>query len=64
MNNLAITWNGQGQSAKALKLMEECVRLRTRMLGATHPDTISSSEVLLDWKTGGLDIEDLLTPKC
>jgi hypothetical protein len=32
--------------AKAGKLMEECVQLRTRVLGVNHPHTIASSTSL------------------
>ena len=39
MYNLACTWKHQGRDIEAIKLMEECVHLRIRILGANHPDT-------------------------
>ena len=51
MNNLAFTWERQGRVAEALKLMEECVLLRARVLGTDHPDTISSFAALIGWQT-------------
>ena len=55
MNNLAFTWERQGRDTEALKLMEECVRLRTRVLGIDHPDTTSSFATLIRWQTEKLD---------
>ena len=59
MNNLAFTWKGQGRVAEAIKLMEECVQLRTLVLGADHPHTLSSSTVLIEWETERLEIDAL-----
>ena len=50
MNNLAFTWKGYGRHAEALKLMEECVLLRTRILGANQSHTLSSLTTLLGWQ--------------
>jgi hypothetical protein len=56
MANLAYTWKGQGRDKDALKLMEECAKLRTRIIGTKHPDTLSSCMTLLEWQTEGLEI--------
>jgi hypothetical protein len=50
MNNLALTWKGQGRGAEAMKLMEKCVQLRTLVIGADHPHTLSSSAALIGWQ--------------
>jgi Tetratricopeptide repeat len=50
MNNLAFTWKGLGRNKEALELMEECVALRTRIIGTNHPYTLSSSTVFLGWQ--------------
>jgi hypothetical protein len=42
MNNLAFTWEGHGRDTEALKLIKECVILQTRILGTSHPRTLSS----------------------
>jgi hypothetical protein len=60
MNNLAFTWKGQGQDGKALKLMGECVALRSRTIGTNHPHTVSSRIVLLGWQTEKLEISGLI----
>jgi len=49
MNNLAFTWKWQGRVAEAIKLMEECVQLRTLVLGGGHSDTLSSFTALIGW---------------
>ena len=49
--NLAFTWKEYGRGKEALKLMEECVILRTRIIGTNHPDTLSSRATLLGWQT-------------
>jgi hypothetical protein len=38
--------------------MEECVQLRTRILGATHPDTLYSSMKLLEWQEENPEISN------
>jgi hypothetical protein len=37
MNNLSYTWKAMGKRADALKLMDECLQLRKRVLGVNHP---------------------------
>ena len=37
-------------------LIEECVQLQTRNLGANHPHTVSSCAALLKWQTGEIEI--------
>jgi hypothetical protein len=53
MNNLAHTWKTQGKYAEALALMEECVQIRSRVLGINHPKTHSSLASWNSWKTLG-----------
>ncbi|KAH7364017.1 hypothetical protein BKA65DRAFT_490213 [Rhexocercosporidium sp. MPI-PUGE-AT-0058] len=50
MNNLAFTWKGNGKEVEAVRLMEDCVRARKRVLGLNHPDSISSCIALDAWK--------------
>ena len=50
MNNLAFTWKAQSQDTKAVHLIQECIRLRSRILGVDHSDTLSSSAVLANWQ--------------
>jgi Tetratricopeptide repeat len=59
MNNLAFTWKEQGRHAEALKLIEECVHLRSQFLGVNHYLTLSSSAALAEWKMEELDIVTL-----
>jgi hypothetical protein len=60
MNNLAFTWKILGQAKEALKLMEQCVALRSRIIGTEHPDTLSSCAALLTWQKEELEIDALL----
>ena len=55
MNNLAFTLERQGRNAEAISLMGRCVQLRKQLLGAGHPDTKDSLEVLHGWKDRGLE---------
>jgi hypothetical protein len=50
MANLAHTWRDQGKSVEAIRLMDECVQLRMRILGSGHPHTRSPSETLRGWR--------------
>jgi Tetratricopeptide repeat len=50
MNNLACTWKRQGRDTDSFKLMEQCIQLRVRILGAEHPYTLSSAAALMWWK--------------
>jgi len=47
MNNLAFVLKGRGQDAEAIKIIGKCVRLRTLVLGADHPHTLSSSNAII-----------------
>jgi hypothetical protein len=49
MNNIAFTWKGQGRDEEAVRLMGDCVQLRTNVLGAGHPFTLSSKAALDIW---------------
>jgi hypothetical protein len=70
MNNLAPTWKGAGKGNEAIRLMEECVQLRKRVLGFNHPDTLSSCRALATWKaeqddsnpSGGVEVRILKEP--
>jgi hypothetical protein len=55
MNNLAFTWKEQGQQAEALRLMEECVCLRSQTFGVNYYLPLSSSKALSEWKMEELD---------
>ena len=57
MGNLAFTWKKQGRVAEAIELMKKCVQLQTQILGAGHPDTLSSSEDLIEWETENLMVD-------
>lgn len=39
-------YESQGVNTKALQLKEECLDLRTRVLGRAHPDTLASVDSL------------------
>ena len=39
--------------------MEECVHLQARMLGISHPHTLSSCTTLIGWQTKKLEIDAL-----
>ena len=56
MSNLAFTWKGQKRVAQAIDLMDRCAQLRTKVLCAEHPYTLSSSEALMRWKTESLKL--------
>ncbi|PVH73200.1 hypothetical protein DL98DRAFT_431749 [Cadophora sp. DSE1049] len=56
MNNLAFTWKGNGKDIEAVRLMEDCVRVRKRLLGLNHPHSISSCTALDAWKAEQEDV--------
>ncbi|EDN92191.1 hypothetical protein SS1G_08054 [Sclerotinia sclerotiorum 1980 UF-70] len=63
--HLALIWKGLGRDKEALKLMEECVLLLTRIIGTNHPNTLSSRVILLEWQTNELEIDpeiDVVAP--
>jgi hypothetical protein len=64
MGNLAFTWKGQSRDLEAVSLMKECVELRQRVLGANHPDFISSSSVLARWEAEQVDVVTTATGRC
>jgi hypothetical protein len=49
MKNLAFTMKEQGRKLEAIKLMAECVQLRSRVLGTGHPQALSSAAALAEW---------------
>ena len=61
MNNLAFTVKGQGRDAEAIDLMSKCVQSRERVLGVSHPYTLSSSDALTSWRLEAVSIGDVLT---
>jgi hypothetical protein len=50
MVNLAFTWKEQGRDEEAIRLMEDCVSSRTRVLGVHHHLTVASTEALARWR--------------
>lgn len=56
MNNLAFTWKGQGRDQEALKLMDECVALRSRIISTNQPHTLSPRTILVSWQAEALYI--------
>ena len=58
MNNLALSWKGLGRVAEAIELMEECVQLKTLVLGSDHLNTLPSSTALIRWKIKTLQVVD------
>jgi hypothetical protein len=56
MANLAFTWKGNGKETEAVRLMEDCVRFRKRVLGLDHPYSISSCRALDTWKAEQEDV--------
>jgi hypothetical protein len=60
MNNLAFTFKGQGRDDDAVRLMNECVGLRTQVLGSDHPYTLSSKGTVDSWKLLYLDINQIV----
>lgn len=60
MANLAFIWKENRRDTEALKLMEKCVIVRTRVLGVNHPHTLSSSVALHKWRVESNTISDEL----
>ena len=56
MDNLARTWKGTDREIEAIKLIEQCVQLRKRILGVDYPHALSSSAVLAEWEAEQADI--------
>ena len=48
MNNLAFTWKSLGRS-DAIRLMEDCAVAQQRVLGPTHPHTLSALATIKRW---------------
>lgn len=42
MNSLALLLHNREEYEKALRLWEECLKLRKEVFGETHPDTLIS----------------------
>lgn len=42
MQNLACIWKETGKGVQAIRLLEECIQSRKRILSPDHPDTLSS----------------------
>ncbi|PQE14359.1 hypothetical protein CJF30_00006939 [Rutstroemia sp. NJR-2017a BBW] len=55
INNLALTWKKTGRTIQAIRLMEECIESRKRVLRFDHPYTLSSCSALAEWKA---ELED------
>jgi hypothetical protein len=56
MANLAFTWRSSGHDAQAINLLRNCVVKQKRILGLSHPDTLSNAETLLEWETEELNM--------
>ncbi len=56
MNNLASSLKCLGRDIEALRLTKKCFELRNQRLGADNPDTISSREILVEWKTATIAV--------
>ena len=52
MHNLASTYNEQGRTEEAEKLLLQVVELRKRVLGVEHPDTLVTMCTLASIKEG------------
>ena len=46
-----------GHDEEAIRLMDECASLCTRVLGASPPITLSTAEVLVLWKAEKLGMD-------
>jgi hypothetical protein len=57
MANLAFTWECIGQHAKAIDLLRTCVVNQQRVLGPSHPDTVSNDNMLLEWETAHITMK-------
>ncbi|KAL3435108.1 purine and uridine phosphorylase [Aspergillus tetrazonus] len=54
MANLASTWKSQSRLTDALTLIDECCKLRNKVLGSDHPDTRNSANVFDAWNDTAL----------
>jgi len=50
MAHHAFIWKAHGRNAKAVNLLEQCIRLRSQILGVDHPHTTFSSAALTEWQ--------------
>ncbi len=56
MNNLAFTWKGNGKEIEAVRLMQDCVRFRKRVLGLDYLHSILFCRALDTWKAEQEDV--------
>lgn len=63
MSNLAFTRKGLGRNAEAIQLMRDCVKRGTCIVGATHPQSLSSKEALTEWEAERLDTSTDVTTR-
>lgn len=49
MANLAATYWNQGRWDEAIELIQVVVNLRTKTIGANHPDTLGAVDLLDEW---------------
>jgi len=47
MSNLAKIWKSQDRDAEALDLMNQYLELRLKVLGKSHPNTLSTIMMLI-----------------
>jgi len=50
ISNLAFTWKEQGRNVKAIDLMNKCIHLQIRILGANYFYTLSSATTFTEWQ--------------
>jgi Tetratricopeptide repeat len=50
MHNLALIFKEQGRDEEAMVLMEDCTRIKKRVLGPDHPSTIDAQDTLNEWQ--------------
>ena len=49
--NLASTYWNQGRWDEAIELIQVVVNLRTKIIGANHPDTLGAVDLLDEWSS-------------
>jgi hypothetical protein len=60
INNLAFTLKGNGKEIEAIRLIEDYIRFRKRVLRLDHPHSILSYKALNTWKAKQDDVVSLV----
>ncbi|OJJ42892.1 hypothetical protein ASPZODRAFT_104127 [Penicilliopsis zonata CBS 506.65] len=55
MGNLADTLKSLKRNDQAIALLEDCLQLREKKIGSTHPDTIETAKILQSWRDSTVD---------